>query len=88
MVRTVIRRGHIPSDPSRRRDKRPVDPQYINHPEYKKRFAQERNFILERGIVVEELGETNVPEVVEARRWARFVRRPNMCDGHAMPTFP
>ena len=76
MVRTAIRGGHVPSDPSKRRDKWPVEQQNINHSEFKKRLVIERNFILERGIAMEELGGTNVLEVVETRGWAGYVRRP------------
>ena len=76
MVRTAIREGLVPQDPNRRRDKRPTEQQFVNHPEYKKRLAIDRNFILERGITVEELGGTSVPEVVESRGWAGYVCRP------------
>ena len=64
MVRTAIRGGMVPQDPNRRRDKRTTELQFVNDSEYKKRLAIDRNFILERGIAVEELG------------WAGYVRRP------------
>jgi hypothetical protein len=76
MVRTAFRGGLAPQDPNRRRDKRPTEQQFVNHPDYKKRLAIDRNFILERGIAVEELGGTGVPEVVESRGWTGYVRRP------------
>ena len=76
MVRTAFRGGLAPQDPNRRRDKRPTVQQFVNHPEYKKRLAIDRNFILERGIAVEEFRGTGVPEVVESRGWTGYVRRP------------
>ena len=40
------------------------------------RLKDKHTYILERGIVVDELGEIIIPTVVEARGWAGYVCRP------------
>ncbi|KAK0608845.1 hypothetical protein LWI29_036849 [Acer saccharum] len=66
MARTAIRGGLAPSDPSRRRDERPIEQTFVGHPDYKKRLKERRNFIIESGISLDEFGQTGTIHCIQS----------------------
>ena len=72
--------GQTSENRARRQHRVPPVPQVIRHRQYDDRleYFEDRDIVPERGIALEELVDTPIPQVVERRGWETFVRSPPM----------
>ena len=64
----------------RRQNQDPPLPQVARHHQYEDRldYFQDRDMVAERGIALEELVNTPIPQMVERNRWQTFISSPPM----------
>ena len=72
--------GQTSENRPRRQTQVPPMPQVTRHRQYNDRldYFQDRDVVAERGIALEELVNTQIPQMVERNRWETFVSSPPM----------